>query len=235
MPARRLAHGASPARRPADQEALPMDLFLQIVLSFPTLLFSVALMVALGFWLLAMLGLFELNVLDLAAADGVEVDAGGSAGLLMKFGFDGLPVTLILTGIAFFAWLLSYAGSLLLFGVEPGPLRVSLAVAVAIGAFLLAIPFAGLALRPLRGLFARNEAPPPEALLARSAVVRSPDVTSRHGTAYVDDGGAGLILQVRADPGQFRRGDTVVLVDYLPAQNAYRVIAAGDGGRPPPV
>jgi hypothetical protein len=226
------AHRAT--ARPADRGSAAMDLFLQIVLSFPTLLFSVALMVTLGFWLLAVLGLFELNVLDLAAADGVEVDAGGAAGLLLKFGFDGLPVTLILTGIAFFAWLLSYAGSLALFGVEPGLLRVSLAIAVAIAAFLLAIPFAGLALRPLRGLFARNEAPPPEALLARSAVVRSPDVTLRHGTAYVDDGGAGLILQVRADDGQFNRGDTVVLVDYLPAQNAYRVIAAGDGGRPPP-
>ena len=47
------------------------------------------------------------------------------------------------------------------------------------------------------------------------------------GQAEVDDGGAGLILQVRADPGVFRRGDRVVLVDYLAAQNAYRVIPDG--------
>jgi hypothetical protein len=151
----------------------------------------------------------------------------------MKFGFDGLPVTLIMTAIAFFAWLLSYAGSLLLIGVEPGLLRWALGVALAVAAFLVAIPFAGLALRPLRGLFARNEAPPPDALLARNATVRSPDVTLRHGTAYVDDGGAGLILQVRAEDGRFRRGDAVVLVEYLPKDNAYRVIAPGFPDSPP--
>jgi hypothetical protein len=203
-----------------------MDLFLQIALSFPTLVFSVALLVTLCFWMLAVLGLFELNVLDLAAADGVEVDAGGSTGLLMKFGFDGLPLTLILTGIAFFAWVLSYAGSLLLLAIEPGLLRWGLAAVLGVAALLLAIPLAGFALHPLRGLFARNEAPPPDALLARTATVRSPEVTLRHGSAYVEDGGAGLILQVRAEEGHFRRGDSVVLVEYLPKHNAYRVIAS---------
>ena len=213
-----------------------MDLFLHIALTFPTLVFSVALLVALAYWLLAVVGLFELDLLNLAAADGVEVDgdAGIAHALLMKLGFDGLPVTLIMSGIAFFAWLLSYGGALLLLAVEPGLLRWALAAAVALLAFLLAIPLAGLALQPLRGLFARHEAPAPDALLARTAVVRSPDVTLRRGTAYLDDGGAGLILQVRAEDGCFGRGDRVVLVEYLPQQNAYRVIAAGSAATAPP-
>jgi hypothetical protein len=203
-----------------------MDQFLLVVLSFPTLLFSVALLIALVYWLLAVIGLFDLGVLNIAAADGVELDAGNAPGVLLKFGFDGLPLTLILTGIAFFAWLLSYAGTFVLLALEPGLLRWALGAAVLLLAFLLAIPLTGLALRPLRGLFARNEAPSPDSLLARAATVRSPDVTPRRGTAYLEDGGAGLILQVRAEQGHFRRGDVVVLVEYLAAENAYRVIAS---------
>jgi hypothetical protein len=204
-----------------------MDLFLQIALSFPTLVFSVLLMVAIGYWLIAMLGLVELDVLDVSAADGVEVDVGDLPAVMMKLGFDGLPITLIFTGIAFFAWLLSYAGALLLGAVQPGLLGWALAIGLAILAFLLAIPLAGLALRPLRGLFVRHEAPAPDALLARTAIVRSATVTESHGTASLDDGGAGLILQVRAPPGRFQRGDSVVLVEYLTEANAYRVIDTG--------
>lgn len=203
-----------------------MDQFLQIVLGFPTVVFSIMLLVALGYWLIAMLGLVELDVLDVASADGVEIDPGQLPGLLMKLGFDGLPVTLIFTGIAFFAWILSYAGTLLLATLNPGALHWVFAIALALVAFLVAIPFAGLALRPLRGLFVRHEAPAADDLLARSAIVRSAVVTERQGTASLEDGGAGLILQVRAAPGQFQRGDSVVLVEYLHASNAYRVIAA---------
>lgn len=66
-------------------------------------------------------------------------------------------------------------------------------------------------------------------LLGRYAEVRSPEITQSHGTAWVDDGGAGLILQVRADvSGRFVRGDRVVLIEYLEEQNAYRVISGGE-------
>jgi hypothetical protein len=203
-----------------------MDLFLLIVFSFPTVIFTVALLVSLAFWLFAVLGLFELDVLNLAAADGVEMDAGHLPGFMMKLGFDGLPITLILSGMAFFGWIASYAGSILLVALEPGPLRWMFGGAVAIAALLLSIPLTGLALQPLRGLFQRVEAASANSLLARSAIVRSAEVTEQHGTATLEDGGAGLILQVRASPGQFQRGDSVVLVEYIEAQNAFRVIAA---------
>ena len=41
----------------------------------------------------------------------------------------------------------------------------------------------------------------------------------------LEDGGAGLILKVRADEALgLKRGDRVVLLEYLEAQHAYRVI-----------
>ncbi|HLM47211.1 MAG TPA: hypothetical protein VK458_25310, partial [Myxococcaceae bacterium] len=39
-----------------------------------------------------------------------------------------------------------------------------------------------------------------------------------------DDGGAGLVLQVRGE-GPLQRGDRIVLIEYLEGQNAYRVVS----------
>ncbi|MBD0320833.1 MAG: hypothetical protein ICV87_10895, partial [Gemmatimonadetes bacterium] len=61
-------------------------------------------------------------------------------------------------------------------------------------------------------------------LLGRAGVLITPTLTSEYGQASVDDGGAGLVLQVRGeDPLQ--RGDRIVLIEYLEGQNAYRVVS----------
>lgn len=206
-----------------------MDLFLQIALSFPTLIFSVLLGVAVLYWMMAMVGLLDLDILDtFALPEGAELDPGGVAGLLMKLGLDGVPVTLIGTGFVFFGWIITYFVDLLLlqqFGT--GMLRWLLGSGLLLGALILAMPLTGLALRPLAPLFVKTKPVDSESLLGKVATVRSPDVTESQGTANLEDGGAGLILQVRAEPGQFVRGDEVVLVEYLAQHNAYRVIPKG--------
>lgn len=206
-----------------------MDLFLQIALSFPTLVFSILLGVAVLYWVMAMVGLLELDILDtLALPEGAELDPGGVAGLLMKLGLDGVPVTLIGTGFVFFGWIITYFVDLFLlqhFG--SGMLRWLLGSGLLLGALILAMPLTGLVLRPLAPLFVKIKPVDSESLLGKVATVRSPDVTESRGSANLEDGGAGLILQVRAEPGQFVRGDEVVLVEYLAQHNAYRVIPRG--------
>lgn len=206
-----------------------MDLFLSIALSFPTLIFSVLLAVAVVYWLLAMIGLVELDFLPVSmAADGEAMEFGGAAGLLMKFGLDGVPLTVILSVLTLLAWLISYfAGFFLLQHLPWDVLRYTLGSGVVVMAVVIALPFTGLLLRPLRSLFAKLKPVDSVSLLGQVARVRSPEVTLQQGTAELDDGGAGLILQVRAEPGQFKRGDRVVLVEYLDAPNAFRVIADG--------
>ena len=79
--------------------------------------------------------------------------------------------------------------------------------------------------RPLRPLFHKVEAISSKSVLGQVAVVRSGRVTASHGEAVLEDGGAGLILRVRADEALgFKRGDRVVLLEYLAAEHAYRVI-----------
>ena len=176
--------------------------------------------------LATLLGLLETDILDLGDLGGEGAELGGFSGALLKFGLDGLPVALIVTGISLFAWVMSYfTDFLLLRQLDPGLLRTALGLAATLLVVLLAIPLTGLLLQPLRPLFANLAGPQAPSLLGREAVVRSPKVGPTQGEANLDDGGAGLILKVRSNE-EFSRGDRVVLVEYLPEHNAYRVIRA---------
>ncbi|TXK61071.1 hypothetical protein [Alkalisalibacterium limincola] len=205
-----------------------MEEFLRIALSFPTLVFSILLAVSVAYWALAATGMLHIDALDGWVApdiDGIEVD--GLAGLLMRFGLGGLPLMLILTVLFFVAWLLTYfADYLLLRHMDIPVLSWLLGLAVMLGALVAGVVVTSVVLRPLRGLMARLAPPAMRSVIGQLAVVRTPTVSATHGQVSVEDGGAGLILNVRCDQGRdFQRGDRVVLIEYLEAENAYRVMA----------
>ncbi|MDP3814311.1 OB-fold-containig protein [Pseudomonas sp.] len=206
-----------------------MEIFLQTALSFPTALFSFLLCVAILYWCVAALGIFEVDLLDIeadSALDNQALQPEGFAGLLLKLGLNGVPLTLVLTLLFFFAWVLSYFVELLLLRYLPlGFLRYPLGLVVALAALLLAVPVSSALCKPLRPLFRKLEATSSTSVLGQTAVVRSGRVTLSHGEALLENGGAGLILRVRADEARgFKRGDRVVLLEYLEAEHAYRVI-----------
>lgn len=200
-----------------------VDRFLDIALSFPTLILSVLLLVAVGYWLLGLLGLFDFEVLDLP--DGAEALGGGGllSALMLKFGLGGLPFALIYTALVFSAWIACYFIDYLVLSGLSTSLRIGAGLVLTPLLLFLALPFAGLALQPFRGLFARAEGRSAEALLGEHVRIRSPEVSERQGLADYDDGAAGLILQVRATAGEFRRGDTALIVEYMPDSHAYRI------------
>jgi hypothetical protein len=221
-----------------------VDTFLDIATSFPTAVYSVLMIVVVAHWLLSALGILEVDTVDGLLPDGFGGDAAhaahgapdtgthhhdghGEGGLLMKFGLHGVPVMVIVTIIAIVGWLFTYFADLyVLRTLSLGPFALLADVAVIFGGLLLAIPIGRLVLTPVRRLLRRYEPVTQRPLLGRYAEVRSPEITQTHGTAWVEDGGAGLVLQVRADtPGLFVRGDRVVLIEYLEGQNAYRVIS----------
>lgn len=204
-----------------------MELFLHSALAFPTVLFSFSLCLAILYWLIAALGILELDVLDGDfGPDGEGLELEGLAGLLLRLGLGGVPVTLVLTLLVFFAWFASYFIELLLLRHLPlGWLRYPLGLALAAVALLPAVPLTGALCRPLRRLFRKVEAPTTRSLLGQVAKVRSATVSPQFGEADLDDRGAGLILRIRADESAgFRRGDRVVLLEYLEGEHAYRVV-----------
>lgn len=201
-----------------------MDIFLQTALSFPTVLFSFLLCLAIIYWAIVALGLVEVDLLDVEADSLLAGD--GVAALLSKLKLNDIPVTLVLSVLALFGWLLTYFAELLILRHLPlGLLRYPLGLVVAVVALGLSLPVAAAVCSPLRPLFRKAEATTSKSVLGQTAVIRSGRVTLEHGEAVLEDGGAGLILKVRAEEAKgFKRGDRVVLLEYLEAQHAYRVI-----------
>lgn len=207
-----------------------MEVFLNTALSFPTVMFSILLCLAILFWFTAALGIFDIDSLDLdfdVDVDGDAFQPEGLAGLLTKFGLDGVPLTILLTLLSLFSWFICYFIQLLVLETLPlGWLRYPLGVVIAIGALFVAAPLSGILCRPLRPLFRKLDAPSVKSILGQTAVVRSGRVTLQHGEAVMADGGAGLILKVRADERcGFTRGDRVVLLEFLENEHAYRVVS----------
>lgn len=213
-----------------------MQTFFAIVNSFPTAIFTVLLLVVIGYWLLAILGAADISILDFE----IDLDADPSslglvAGFIMRLGLHGVPFTIVLSLIAIFGWLISYYLVYFMQGIFfTGFMRWLLGIPVLLGSFYIAVMLTAAIIRPLRPLFKRTEQQTIKRVLGQVAIVRSTLVNSHSGEATLADGGAGLILKVRSRGEQeFHRGDRVVLLEYVPEQYVYRVISEEEFlGRP---
>ncbi|NRB40771.1 MAG: DUF1449 domain-containing protein [Pseudomonadales bacterium] len=212
-----------------------MDPFYQNISSFPTVIFTFFLILSLLFWSVAVLGLIDIGFLDVIDVDGgiLDLDGDGStvpdgiAGLILKMGLNGVPITIIITSIALFGWFFSYYG--VYFSIDylmAGPVTWLVNALIFIVALLIAIKITGVCIRPIRPLFKKMQQHTPQVLIGQTAVVRTSRVDESFGEAVLEDGGAGLILKVRALDGQtFTRNDKVVLLEYIQESNSYCVIS----------
>ena len=104
-----------------------MDPFYQNISSFPTAIFTFLLAVTTLYWLAAVLGFVDLDFLDfeLPEGDGLAGDSQGHstpdvlAGLMLRFGLQGVPVTVIVSFISLFGWFVSYYAVHYLLGWVP--------------------------------------------------------------------------------------------------------------------
>ncbi len=215
-----------------------MDPFYQNIASFPTAVFTFVLAICVLYWLFAVLGVVDIDMLDI---DGLDIDgaeanfgagneastANALAGVMLKFGLHGVPVTIILSFLSLFGWLVSYYGVHFLSALIPsGLFRFLFGLLILMGAFWIAVLITAVIIKLLRPLFQKVEQQTIKRVLGQTAVVRTSKVTDSFGEAIFNDGGAGLILKVRTSNNQvFAKGDKVVLLEYLEASNIYRVIS----------
>lgn len=206
-----------------------MDAFFTNVFSYPTVFFTVLLIIVQIYWLFAILGMLEIDILDIGpdladdAGDGLQ----GLGGLMVMLGLSGVPVTVVVSLLVLSGWLFTFlAVELFFFWSLDGWWNVLAGTGVLLAAGALAIPTTAILARPLRGLFAKAYSKSPQkVLIGQTCVVRSGTVSETFGevTAVLD--GASLLLKVRADASkQIKRGDRVVLLEYQAATNTYWVI-----------
>ncbi|MDV2078873.1 hypothetical protein [Marinobacter xestospongiae] len=204
-----------------------MEAFIAVTFSFPTVLFTVLLAVAVIYWLISLVGLVDL---DGGGDADLDLDASSDmGGLMVTLGLQGVPLPLVLTLLFLGAWLTAYFADLMLgslFGTGWGHILFGLVVIpLALVAGLLAT---AVLVRPLRPLFRRAYKRPLEKqIIGAACVVLSFNANKGQGRAEVHRDGAHLILKIRSDASLARR-DRAVLVEYLPEHQAYWVVTEAE-------
>jgi hypothetical protein len=215
-----------------------MDPFYQNISAFPTVIFTFFLLLTLLYWLVAVLGFVDIDVLDFdipEAEAGLDADSQLSnpdvlAGLMLKFGLHGVPVTVIVSLISLFGWLVCYyAVHFLLSWLAPGLFRFVLGIPIFVVVLYVAVMITSAVIKPLRPLFLNARQQNSQFIVGQTAVVRSSRVDDGFGEAILQDGGAGLLLKVRAEPGvTFVKGDRVVVLAHDKEKNTYKVISESE-------
>lgn len=204
--------------------------FMELTLSFPVVIFSLFLALTIIYWSLVCCGVLDIEPVEIHlqtvwAYDQASADVDRK--LLSRLGLDEVPLSVILTLISLNGWLVSYLFHLALVRHIPyAILYYSVGLISGIVSLLMALATTALIVRLSRPLLRKITGPPPRPICGQIAVVKSARVTAGNGTALLNDGGAGLLLQVRAlGNAQFKRNDRVVLLRYIAEEHVYQVIS----------
>lgn len=213
-----------------------MNPFYQTITSFPTILYTIILMLCVFYWAIAMLGMIDIDFIDLDLDGDIDINEGADAqhalaGLLLKLGLYGVPLTIILTILSLIAWIICYYSSYYLSPI----LNSNIIIKYAAGAVIFVVAtyvsaiITGQIIKPIRTFFSKLDADEIKHVLGQTVVVRSAVVTKDKGEGFMNDGGAGILLNIRATgDDEFKKGDEVVLIEKLNEQSLYRVIAKSE-------
>lgn len=221
-----------------------MDEYLAALIAYPTVLFTVLLGLAVLYWLSVSLGALDVDVLDGDAAldaageagegalEGAAESASGVATLLGALKLRSVPLTVSLSFVVFYGWLLCFLGMQWvapLLGALPA---WAVGTGVLVAASALAVLLTSMTIRPLVPVFETHAARGRTDLIGHFCTIRTGRVDATFGQAEADDGGAGLLLSVRCDrPNRLGRGDRALIIDYDPKREAF-LVEPIDGGGP---
>ena len=221
-------------------------IFITKISLYPTVVFTGLVMFVTLYWLVSLLGMADMDAVDLGDVGGdIGGDSGGGdglpdlpptgvfTGLMLKLGLYGVPLIIILSLVSLIGWLLSYLYTSLLHQYfNSGILYYVFGTGALILVLVVSMWLTGVIISPIRKKFTKIPKRIAANNIGKIAIVRTLSVTETHGEAELNDGGAGLILRIRPEINSnkqpLQQGDKVVLVEYLEEANAYRVTAAKD-------
>lgn len=210
--------------------------FHYIATSFPTAIYTLLLSVCLIYWLFAALGLVDIEFLDFDMDGDIDsadsnLAQSGTAGLLTRFGLNGVPLTVIVSLISFIGWIASYYfiyfGSRMLPNVDL--IELAFEIFTLVASFFLAVFLTAQIIKPLRRFLKTMEADETKHILGQNVIVRSSTVTETNGEGLINVRGADILLNIRsAGTDKFSKGDHVVAIEKINESNLYRVISKAE-------
>jgi len=207
---------------------MELNQLLELLSGYPTGIYTILIGVLLVFWLFAILGALDIDILSFDADldfDG-EVEIPGFVGLLHTLGLTGVPFTIVLSILIFIAWVLTYVVSAYVLPLVPTAiLKFVLASATLVGAFVIAVPITAKVVSPLRKLSLENTAKSNKDYLGAVCKVTSLNVDESFGQGKIQTTGTSLIVRIRAVvPNEIKKGDIVRPISYSKLDNVYHVV-----------
>jgi len=198
--------------------------FLQVCLTGACLPASVVLLLAMLYWLLAIVaGLdWDLFDFDLDLNSEPDLDSSLSVGLVvLRFlNIGRVPLVVWCSAFAVAYWLVT----LLLDRVADDPeTRTSLfyAAQYTVRNLAIGVLLTKFVTQPLRDKFEPVEPNRAEDLIGRRCQITSSEVTPKFGQAQVPTEAAPLLLNVRVRGTSLAKGEPAVIVDFDPEKNVY--------------
>jgi len=207
-----------------------MTSFFDAVLAYPTMVYTVLLGVVLFYWLLAIVGLVDLESSGLEIETELQADAevgdlGTLAGFLVALGINGVPFSIVVSLMVLLSWTFSCLFGMWLLPLVPTALLSAVAgTGVLILCPLLALPITARLIRPMRGLFVTHNAMSNHQLVGQTCKVLTGHVDERFGRAEVSTRGAGVNISVWAEtPNDLAKGSVARIIEYDPARQRYLI------------
>ena len=176
--------------------------FLDAIVEFPTVVFTVLAGASLTFWIVSTLLGAGFDAVDDVFETDTDVDGEGGgifADVLAFFGLASLPLIVSLTISSLFAWLISLT-LMTIIGARTTWVIVAVGIIVLFVATIAALWITSLFAKPLARIFVSEPAQKRADFIGRECVVRTEKVTADFGQAEVTDTeGATLLVQVRCD------------------------------------
>lgn len=203
-----------------------MDGLIPAMIAFPTVVFTILLGMVALYWTTVILAGLDVDALDL---DG-SIDANASS-TLHALGLRGVPVTVWASVFILVTWVAMLLGMVFVapgLAYLAGSLGASTVVAIASMAF--AVIGTSVALRPFRRMFVAAVGPRNLALVGKICTVTTLRVDNGFGQAEIEDGGAGLLVQVRAaEPNSLTRGSHALVFEYDADDGVYHITEVEHG------
>lgn len=210
-----------------------MDNFLASLFAFPTAIFSVAMGIAVLYWLLVIVGALDIDLLHIGDHDLVghhetdhDAHAGTNPNAILEFLRVGqVPITIILSIFTFLGWVVCLAATTFVRPIVPGWSWWLFGLVALAAALVAAFVGTGIAVAPLAKVFSLDGQPRADDLVGKMVEVTSSEVTPRFGTARHDrPSGEDLILNVQCEAHHnLKRGDQAVVLDYDRNLGVYRI------------
>jgi len=177
--------------------------FFDAALSFPALPLTFLLAVVIVYWLLVLVGTFDIDI--------ISGDGGFGDGL----GLGGVPFTVTGSVLIVVAWFATLAGGLVFDGLG-GPVEVLAGIGTIVVGLFLGLLAARLVATPLRGLYSTGVEPSRNDFVGRECVIRTGRVSADFGQAEVTAAdGSSAIVQVRqTGEHELTSGRRALIFDY---------------------